>query len=171
MESEALIRRLEANQAVFAPLVDGVTNEQSRWRPQPGKWSLLEVVCHLLDEEREDFRQRLELTLADPSIAWPPIDPPGWVIERNYQERDFTISLVEFLAERERSLAWLRSLDAPTWDNSYAHPLLGPIRAGDILASWVAHDFLHIRQIVGSQFGWAAQVAEPYNPGYAGEWS
>jgi hypothetical protein len=27
----------------------------------PGKMSTLEVVCHLYDEEREDFRQRLDL--------------------------------------------------------------------------------------------------------------
>ena len=171
MESKELIQRLESNQAVFAPLVDGVTDEQARWRPGPRKWSLLEVVCHLLDEEREDFRQRLRLTLGDPKAPWPPIDPPGWVKERRYQERDFTTSLVEFLAEREESLAWLRTLTDPAWNNRYEHPLLGGICAGDLLTSWVGHDFLHIRQIVSLQWSWAESVAEPFNPGYAGEWS
>ena len=171
MDSKALIQRLEGNQAVFAPLVDGVSDEQARWSPQPGKWSLLEVVCHLLDEEREDFRQRLELTLADPTTQWPPIDPPRWATDRRYLEQTFPSSLVGFLADREQSLNWLQSLDAPAWNKCYEHPLLGPIGAGDIMVSWVAHDFLHMRQIVGLQFGWASKIAEPYNPGYAGDWS
>ena len=171
MESSAMIHRLEANQAVFAPLVECVTDEQARWRPQPEKWSLLEVVCHLLDEEREDFRQRLDLTLRDPEIPWPPIDPPGWVEQHRYQDRNFTAALLDFLAEREKSIVWLQNLSTPTWDNPYQHPLLGTIRAGDLLTSWVAHDFLHIRQIVGLQWAWASKVASPYNPGYAGEWS
>ena len=171
MDSKTVIARLGSNQAVLAHLVSEVTDEQARWRPRPDKWSLLEVVCHLLDEEREDFRRRLQLTLGEPGAAWPPIDPVAWVRDRRYQDRDLLASFAEFLAERDSSLAWLESLYAPAWDNGYEHPLLGTIRAGDLLASWVAHDLLHIRQIVGLQWGWAAAAAEPFTPGYAGEWS
>ena len=171
MDSKALIQRLDANRAVFPPLIGAVTEEQARWRPGPDKWSLLEVVCHLLDEEREDFRRRLDLTLRDPESPWPPIDPPAWVEQRRYRDRDLGASLAEFLAERDNSLAWLRSLADPAWENRYEHPLLGTIRAGDLLASWVGHDLLHIRQIIGLQWGWAASLAGPYDTKYAGEWS
>ena len=171
MDSRALIQRLDANRSVFATLLDGATDEQARWRPRPEKWSLLEVTCHLLDEEREDFRRRLELTLRDPKASWPPIDPPGWVKERRYQDRDFALTLEEFIAEREQSITWLQSIDDPDWDHCFEHALLGELRAGDLLTSWVAHDFLHIRQIVGLHFGWASKVADPYTPDYAGEWS
>ena len=43
-------------QAVLA----GVDAEQARWKPDADSWSILEVVCHLVDEEREDFRTRLD---------------------------------------------------------------------------------------------------------------
>ena len=172
MNPKALIERLEANQAVLAHLVNEVSGEQARWRPAPDKWSLLEVVCHLLDEEREDFRHRLQSTLADPATPWPGIDPPGWVTERKYAERELLPVFSEFLAERDRSLGWLGILPDPypAWDNAYEHPSLGVIRAGDLLASWVAHDLLHIRQIAGLHFAWAARAAEPFTPDYAGEW-
>lgn len=71
------IARLSANVATFEHLLAGVSPDQARWKPDPLQWSILEVVNHLADEEVEDFRQRLELTLRDPKAEWPPIDPQG----------------------------------------------------------------------------------------------
>jgi len=57
-----LVRRELAQGAeTIAALVAGVTAEEARRRPAPDAWSLLEVVCHLHDEEREDFRPRLDV--------------------------------------------------------------------------------------------------------------
>jgi hypothetical protein len=39
-------------------LVSRVSDEQARWKPEADSWSILEVVNHLYDEEREDFRTR-----------------------------------------------------------------------------------------------------------------
>lgn len=75
----------------------------------PDKWSILEVINHLHDEEREDFRQRLDLVLANPEQTWPRIDPQTWVTSRGYNERDLSSSLNNFFTERENSLSWLNS--------------------------------------------------------------
>ena len=131
---------------------------------------MLEVVNHLYDEEREDFRQRLDLTLHHPSRAWPPIDPESWVIARAYQERDLQESLANFQAERQRSLQWLRALASPDWTRAYRHPGGDVIRAGDLLASWVAHDLLHMRQLVELHYHTVVLYAEPYTVTYAGDW-
>ena len=69
--------RLRQSAAAIVALAQGVTPEQARWKPTPEEWSLLEVICHLYDEEREDFRQRLDLTLHHPEADWPPIHPVG----------------------------------------------------------------------------------------------
>jgi hypothetical protein len=42
--------------------------------------------------------------------------------------------------------------------------------AGDLLASWVAHDVLHMRQLVELQRAYVVHLAEPYNTEYAGPW-
>ncbi|MFW5713516.1 MAG: DinB family protein, partial [Brevefilum sp.] len=36
-----------------------VSEEQARWKPDPENWSILEVLNHLLIEERLDFRSHL----------------------------------------------------------------------------------------------------------------
>ena len=150
-------------------LVEGIDDTQARWRPDPESWSILEVVCHLLDEERKDFRVRLDLTLHKPGETWPGIDPASWVTEYNYNEQDLAASLQAFQEEREASLAWLKRLESPDWEATYEAPW-GPMRAGDLLASWVAHDLLHMRQLVELHWLYKEEQVEPYSTRYAGEW-
>jgi len=170
MNAEALIARLEAHTSVFQALLGRVSNEDAAWKPAPEKWSLLEVAAHLLDEEREDFRTRLDLTLHHPEAAWPRIDPVGWVAARKYAERELGPTVQQFLEERIRSVAWLRGLAAPDWNSEHRHPAFGSMSAGNLLVSWVAHDLLHFRQITRLQFQRVTELGAPFETGYAGEW-
>ena len=68
MNPKAIILQLAVNRDVFKPLLSGKTDGEYLWRPEPGKWTLLEIVCHLLDEEREDFRARVKHTLEHPKV-------------------------------------------------------------------------------------------------------
>jgi len=144
-----------------------VSLEQARWRPKPDKWSLLEVINHLWDEEIADFRARLTLMLEDTTKDWLPIDPMGWVIERKYNERDLVESLNGFLNERDASIKWLESLEQPAWDSFKEHPYAGRLSAGDLLTSWIAHDLLHIRQIVNCHLDYYEKESEPFSMSYA----
>jgi len=134
-------------------LVEGVSDEQARWKPDAASWSILEVVNHLYDEEREDFRVRLDLLLHQPEIVAPPIDPQAWVTARAYNERDRGESLANFLAERRRSLDWLRGLGAPDVAAEIVMPWGAVYHPGDMAAAWVSHDLLHLRQLV--ELHWA----------------
>jgi len=134
-------------------LVEGVSDEQARWKPDAASWSILEVVNHLYDEEREDFRVRLDLLLHQPEIVAPPIDPQAWVTARAYNERDRGESLGNFLAERRRSLDWLRGLGAPDVAAEIVMPWGAVYHPGDMAAAWVSHDLLHLRQLV--ELHWA----------------
>jgi len=169
MNLQYFIQRFSNNRGVFESLLRDVGLEQARWKPTADKWSMLEVVNHLYDEEREDFRQRLQLTLADPGQSWPPINPREWVNTRGYNERDLAASLKNFLAERDSSLEWLRQLTDPNWQNSNEGPN-GRLSAGDLLAAWLAHDFLHIRQLARLQWQYTGELAAPYQTTYGGPW-
>jgi hypothetical protein len=160
--------RLEVNAGVFAALVARVPPEQARWKPEPAKWSVLEVMNHVADEEVEDFRRRLDLTLHQPGEPWPPIDPEGWAKERRYNQRDLDETLQRFLEERRRSVEWLRGLAAPDLERAFQHPKVGHLRAGDLLASWLDHDLIHIRQITRLHHQWLVERARPYGTDYAG---
>jgi hypothetical protein len=91
------------------------------------------------------------------------------VTQRNYNERDWVVSLEGFFREREQSLAWLRGLSSPDWDRAYAAPW-GSIAAGDLLAAWVAHDLLHLRQLVEVRWALITSELAPRSARYAGEW-
>ena len=168
MNLDFFVTRFTHNAEVIGHLVDDVSEVQARWKPAPEEWSVLEVVNHLVDEEREDFRKRLDLILHYPEQAWPSIDPAGWVSERRYNERDLSKSLTNFLEERETSLTWLGNLSDPDWNQvSHRRPRFGSMVAKNMLASWLAHDWLHIRQLNQLQYQYLAQS---YQVGYAGDW-
>ena len=169
MQCEVLYLELAHGIEIVRPLVSGLTQAEAHARPTPESWSILEVVCHLYDEEREDFRQRLDIILHRPDEKWPPIDPTGWVTARKYNDRDLAESLASLIEERARSLAWLQDLPAPNWDAAYRAPF-GVMKAGDMLASWVAHDNLHLRQLVELRRGRVVRMTEPYSVRYAGDW-
>lgn len=170
MDVAFLRGQLADNARRIDALAAGVEAADARWKPDPGSWSILEVVNHLYDEEREDFRVRLDIILHDPSRPWPPIDPPGWVLARRYNERDLEESLNKFLAARQASLRWLDALDGPDWGAVCEAPWGGTVHAGDMFAAWVTHDQLHMRQLVELHRLRTEQAAQPYDLGYAGDW-
>jgi hypothetical protein len=170
MDSQALIHRLAAGTAVFQGLVHGVSKDQAIWRPSPKKWSILEVVNHLYDEEREDFRRRIDLILHRTDADWPPIDPEGWVASRDYGKREIEPSLRNFVEEREKSIAWLKELGEVDWGTHKDHPAAGRMTAGDLLGAWAAHDYLHIRQLARLHYDYVSVLAEPHGTAYAGRW-
>jgi hypothetical protein len=67
-------------------------------------------------------------------------------------------------------IAWLKGLQSPDWNLWYAHPNApgGRVHAGDLLASWVAHDFLHIRQLARTHWAYLNAISDPFQTGYAG---
>ncbi len=168
MDHQQIIAHLQVNADVFKHLFRDLTDEQARWKPAADRWSLLEVVNHLCDEEREDFRTRIGLVLKDPDQPWPPIDPEGWVQERRYNEKNVGESLVLFFAERAKSLAWLQGLASPNWQATHQHPKMGPMSAELLLANWLAHDLFHIRQATDLHFALLTQLAAPLSLRYSG---
>jgi hypothetical protein len=170
MEPQEYIAALEANAPVIAALARAMPSDAVAWRPTPDKWSVLEVVNHLADEETEDFRARMDFTLRQPGGVPPQHDPRSWPTARAYNTRDLEESLGRFLAAREESLAWLRGLGDADWSRAWTHSSGFTHSAGDFLVSWAAHDLLHLRQLVEIQFAWRATQAAPYNVAYAGPW-
>ena len=145
-----------------------VSQEQAQWKPAPEKWSILEVVNHLYDEEIEDFRDRLDMVLHHTGENWNANNPVAWVTEREYNKRDFGKSLANFLNERNKSIQWLSQLSTPDLNLYYEHPNFARITAGDLLYSWLAHDYLHQRQIINIKLKHLAESIKPYSIRYAG---
>jgi hypothetical protein len=168
MDFNACVQNLSVNAIAIQHLVAEMDAVQARWKPSPKDWSALEVINHLADEEREDFRARIQHVLSGSDKPAPPINPQGWVVERAYNQRDLDASVADYLQERQRSLEWLRGLTDVSWEMPVRE--VPNFRVGDLLVSWVAHDMLHQRQLVELKWAYGAEIFAPFSPDYAGEW-
>ena len=169
MTSNEISVQLKKNSAVFHFLFNGLDKKTYEWKSSPENWSLLEILCHLYDEECEDFRARLKHTLENPEKPLPAIDPAGWVTSRKYIEWKFAETLQKFIVERENSITWLKSLTDVNWQNTHQHPKFGKMTAEMFLNNWLAHDYLHIRQIIKTKYDYLRSTTN-VRFDYAGDW-
>ncbi len=171
MDAHGFIKQLESNLPVIIEIAKSTPVEVAGWKPVPDRWSVLEVMNHLVDEEREDFRFCTKLVLETPQSDWPDLSSWSWVESRAYNTRDLSGTIGAFETERRQSLEWLVTLRNPDWDTLHAgkSPFKKPMRAGDVLASWIAHDYFHIRQMVTLRWEYLnAFEASPYSTSYGG---
>ena len=163
---DEIIRQLTGNAGAMRALVQTISDEQAQWKPNPDTWSMKQVMEHVYNEERIDFRKILKRMLNDPS------QPSG---EEYMPVESCCKALDDFLMEREASIKWLRTLKSPDWNVPSQWPF-GPegivttFSAGDVLLSWVEHDILHLRQVIELQHAWNEKQASPYSFMYAGGW-
>ena len=170
MNANYILRQLTKNAEVFRDLLHDKTKEEYLFKPDPDSWSMLEIICHLVDEEKEDFRTRLKTVLETPGTFPPPIDPEGWPVSKGYLTQNYQDKLEEFLSERKISIDWLQTIEHFNWDHAYEHVKLGPLSAKLFLSNWLAHDYLHIRQITRLNHQYLKHISEE-DLSYAGTWN
>jgi hypothetical protein len=166
---ENVLKQLRGNAEIVRVLVQPISDEQANWKPDAQTWNMKEVMEHIYNEERIDFRKHLKEMFSTPPQPWRTFRREELIsVESCHQ------ALANFLKERQASLEWLQSLDAPDWEiqsqATFGQDEVLTFKAGDVLGSWVAHDFLHIRQMNELLYAWNAQQVSPYSVRYAGGW-
>lgn len=114
----------------------------------PGTWSPYVVIGHLIHCEKTDWMPRLAIILEHgPSRPFDPFDREA----QFHQDQSKPLSglLDEFSSLRRGNLARLSALDLQPaqLELKGTHPQLGSVTAGQLLATWTAHDLAHILQI------------------------
>ena len=152
---------------ILLNLIQGSSEQILRSRESPERWSPLEILAHLRDEEIEDFRPRAQSAIAGQEIT-KPIAPHVWVVERRYNEMDPGAVFLDFSRERADSCVWLNTLEPQDLDRSIPHARRGTIRAGDFIAAWRVHDLLHLRQLSTAMAILTARRLSDWKVDYAG---
>ena len=65
-----VVHQLTVNAETIRVLVQAIPDEQARWQPNPETWPMMQIMEHLYNEERIDFRQHLKEMLNDPPQPW-----------------------------------------------------------------------------------------------------
>ena len=151
-------------------LLAGISQNESEYREDIDRWSILEIVCHLLDIEKKDFKYEFEMIIIGNEVPWPSFDIEELRIKNKYNERTFIEVKQQFFDERDKSLKWLSSIDQPELTREHFQKIVDgrKIKAGDILASWVAHDLFHIRQIALAKWFVLNKEVAPFSSKYSG---
>ena len=139
MKFTELYQELVNSTEIIRALLANISQDEARIKPTAEDWSILEVISHLYDEEREDFREHLDFILHRQNEEWHQIDPQEWVVSRKYNAQNFLEIQTKFFEERKKSLDWLIDLSGSDRDCTYASEF-GYVPAGEMFASWIAHD-------------------------------
>ena len=153
--------------ATLDALLSDVDDALWRARPAPDEWSPVEIVCHLRDEETEDFGARVRVVI-EGGTAFAPIDPQRWAIDRGYQKEDPRAAVTVLKQRRRDSLAFLALTDPATLTRVVDQPRLGKMSGLDLVAAWVTHDRLHLAQLTATLARTGAERWAPLRTEYAG---
>lgn len=140
---------IEAFPEVLDTLLRPFERDSLRSQPAMGEWSPLEVIGHLIVCDGPAFRDRIGLIVGGAATI-PGFNPSLDLIDRDFRAADLSDLLDELRAERQRSAAFLRTLDPLDLRRTSELAPHGSFTAGDFVHEWPFHDQDHLQQILAA---------------------
>lgn len=136
---------LEVTPDILRGLMCELSEEDSRWKPAPDRFSVAEVLAHLSHSEGHCYRLRVDRFLNE---NLPELEPDDAQMHLDlYRDRDPEDEFAHFEDQRQANVEFLRSLSAEAAGRRARHPEAGEITLAEMLHEWALHDIGHIRQI------------------------
>jgi uncharacterized damage-inducible protein DinB len=136
-----------AGPQILRQAVAGMSAEQARARPIPGKWSALEVVCHLADFE-PIYADRMKRVIAEERPAILGANQDHFAARLTYHERDLEEELSIIELTRRQMGRILRTLKPEHFARIGVHNEAGPRTLDQLLTTSTNHLPHHVKFIV-----------------------
>jgi uncharacterized damage-inducible protein DinB len=120
VKAKALIDAYLAGPQTLRQAVAGMSREQLLSRPVAGKWSALEVVCHLVDSDQA-WIHRMKRVIAEDRPLHIGYDERRFAAALAYQDRDLEEELTLFELMRRQMGRILRNLPSEAWTRVGVH--------------------------------------------------
>ena len=164
-ERETALALLARSRTAVLKAVEGVSEEQARWKPAPERWSILEYVEHLAvsddglvalvkrslegtphpetEEERKEREQKIRATTIPRGVNRAPehLKP----VARFDSLAD---AVAAFLAARERTIEFARSTTDDLRSHFVPHPVLGQMDGYQWVCGNARHAESHAAHVV-----------------------
>lgn len=144
---DTVLDQLEATPEILRLLMAGLTDDEARWKPAPGRFSVAEILEHLSHLEGHAYRFKIDLMIGETDPDLPAYDTDHFVAAGQYSGRDPEESFAHFEEQRQDNVDYLRSLDAGFENRTGNHAVRGRITLAHMLNEWACHDLGHIRQV------------------------
>ncbi|MDZ4850197.1 MAG: DinB family protein [Pirellulaceae bacterium] len=123
--------------------VEGLTTDELKQRPIEGKWSILEVVCHLTDTDIY-HADRIERTLALDKPLLMGVDERPYPERLQFQEQDLDEEIELMSILRRRTARILRRQSDEAWLRTGIHSETGLCTVRDLVEKCVRHVDHHL---------------------------
>jgi uncharacterized damage-inducible protein DinB len=124
--------------------VRGLTKEQLTARPVAGKWSTLEVVCHIADFE-PIMADRMKRVIAEENPQLLGASENKFAAALAYHQRDLEEELAIIENTRRQMARILRTLPAEALQRAGVHNERGPLTLEKQLANAINHIPHHVK--------------------------
>ena len=128
-------------------VVADLTPEQLKARPLPGRWSTLEVVCHLVDSDQA-WCHRMKRVIAEERPLLIGYDESRFTAALAYHQADWEEELALMDGMRRQMARILRGIPEAAWSRTCVHNERGLITLEQMLQDEVEHVPHHIRHVV-----------------------
>ena len=148
--TEQLLEAYREGPARLRAAIAGLSMEQLRARPRPGKWSVLEIVLHVADSELCGAI-RVRYVRAQPGIRLPAYDQDLWTARLRHNEADVALlddTLALFQLLRRVTGRIFAAARADDWAVSAVHAEYGEITLRNLLELYADHSERHVEQIL-----------------------
>jgi DinB superfamily len=146
VEGQDAIKVQRTTSAKLKKAIQGLTASQLKWRPEPAKWSIAEIIAHLADAEIV-ASWRMRSVIGENGITIQPFDQDSWASVFVYQNRDARRSLELFRVLRENNLDMLKEIPKEIWDNYGMHLERGKESIAHLTRMFAGHDTNHVLQV------------------------
>ncbi len=129
-----------------ARLIAGIPEEKLLRRSAPKKWSVVEIIAHLAEDELSSswrYRQMIEHDGAE-LLGF---DQDEWARLGDYHSWTAHDALEMFRLLREANLRMLNMLSPDEWERAGKHAERGRLTVRELASHMAAHDINHIQQI------------------------
>lgn len=113
-----------------------------------GTWSPVEILCHLIHCEVDDWIPRMKIILSNNNNKqFKPFNRKEGF--ENVKEKSINELMTKFRKLRNKNLIYLKSikLSANYLSKTGIHPEFGEVNLKQLIATWVVHDLSHIAQV------------------------
>jgi uncharacterized damage-inducible protein DinB len=138
MKYAALIDDYAAGAELLREATRGMTQEQLLARPVPGKWSTLEVICHIADFEIV-YADRMKRVIAEHEPTLFGGDPDIFAARLAYQSRELDEELRLIESVRAQVSRILGTLDEADFARIGRHSEAGPLTLASLLQRVTNH--------------------------------
>jgi hypothetical protein len=131
-------------------IIDETTYDILMTRPEPAKWSMKELLCHIADTELL-MTLRMKMIIAEDNPTLMKFDQEKWAEQSNYMEWDLKETLLLFGLLRSAMAGILQNLPEAAWKRTGRYEDGESKTLRDILDDSNQHCKHHLTQMVAAK--------------------